>query len=41
VYVKEAFVPSLDESVGAVAAAHGGAGGATLTLNYSTTPAWG
>lgn len=39
VYVREAFVPCLDDSVGALAAAYGG--GDRLTVNYSTTPAWG
>ena len=40
-YVRESFVPSLDDSVGALAAAYGGEGGGKLTVNYSTTPAWG
>jgi hypothetical protein len=38
-YVREAFIPCLDDAVGALAAAYGG--GDRLTVNYSTTPAWG
>ena len=41
VYVKESFAPSLDERVGTLALAYGSEGGTKLTLNYSTTPAWG
>ena len=37
VYVKESF----DERVGTLAQAYGSEGGTKLTLNYSTTPAWG
>ena len=38
-YVRDAFIPCLDDAVGALAAAYGG--GDRLTVNYSTTPAWG
>jgi hypothetical protein len=41
VYVKESFAPSLDERLGVLALAYGSEGGTKLTLNYSTTPAWG
>ena len=41
VYVKESFAPSLDERIGVLALAYGSEGGTKLTLNYSTTPAWG
>ena len=39
--MKESFAPSLDERVGTLAQAYGSEGGTKLTLNYSTTPAWG
>jgi hypothetical protein len=40
-YVREAFVPPLDASVGDLAAAYGTHGGARLTVNYALAPAWG
>jgi ubiquitin-like protein ATG12 len=40
-YVREAFVPPLDATVGDLAAAYGTHGGARLTVNYALAPAWG
>jgi len=40
-YVREAFVPPLDATVGDLAAAYGTHGGGRLTVNYALAPAWG
>jgi hypothetical protein len=39
VYLREAFVPSLDDDVGALTAAYGVEG--KLNVSYALTPAWG
>jgi hypothetical protein len=39
VYLREAFCPSLDDDVGALAKAYGADG--RLHVSYALTPAWG